>query len=136
MDKPSRMELRRKHGFRDLPKPTIKYVGPEYSMSFVCLDCKTSNMRHFDCPPFDYPGKGECPVCKGVTFNLGRNFKPPKKNDSAQWNKIAYLIEHGFMFQKIRPVTESFESVPYPETLTEAKEFVVKYKKWAHKNAF
>jgi hypothetical protein len=40
------------------------------------------------------------------------------------------------MFQKIRPVTESFESVPYPETLTEAKEFVVKYKKWAHKNAF
>lgn len=131
MDKQSRMQLRRKVGLRDLPKPSVKYQGPEYSMSFVCFKCKTSNMRHFNLPPFDYPKTMECPVCKDTTVNLGRHFKAPKKSDLAQWKKVEFLVKHGFVFQKIRLDPNSFDSVPYPETLAAAKEFVVKYKKWA-----
>ncbi|TRY28770.1 hypothetical protein FM019_20480 [Aliiglaciecola sp. M165] len=103
-------------------------------MAFACLHCRTSNMRHFDLAPSEYPLSGECPVCKNKTFNLGRDFKPPKKSNEAQWKKIEFLIEHGFQFQKVRLVPTEMESVAYPKTLTEAKEFVVKYKKWAIKS--
>ncbi|MBU2870537.1 hypothetical protein [Colwellia sp. E2M01] len=131
MDKQTRMELRRKAGYRDLPEPVVKVQGPEYSMSFACFNCKTSNMRHFNVPPCDYPKTMECPICKSTTVNLGRHFKPPKKSDVAQWKKVKFLAEHGFVFQKIRTDSNSYDSVPYPDTLSEAKEFVVKYKKWA-----
>ena len=130
MDKQSRMELRRKAGYRALPKPQEKVLGPEYSMSFVCLNCKTSNMRHFFEEPCDYPDSMECPVCKGVALNFGRYFKPPKKSDNAQWKKIEYLVEHGFVFQTIYEQREDsgYYKVSYPKTLAEAKDFVVKYK--------
>ena len=131
MDKQTRMELRRKAGYRDLPKPVIKPQGPDYAMSFACFICKTSNMRHFDVLPRDYPSTMECPICKSTTVNLGRHFKSPKKSDVAQWKKVRFLVEHGFVFQKIRIDSESYDSIPYPETLAEAKEFVLKYKNWA-----
>ena len=134
MDKPSRMELRRKYGFRKLPEPREEYRGPEYAMSFVCLSCKTSNMRQLGCAPCDYPLTSECPICNDVTFNLGRNFKTPKKSNADQWRKVEYLISHGFLFQKIRPDGINSESTPYPNTLAEAKDFVVKYKNWAFSN--
>lgn len=72
-----------------------------------------------------------CPICNDTMFNVGRHFKAPKKSDNAQWKKVGFLIAHGFLFQKIRPNPNSYESVPYPDTLEEAKEFVVKYKDWA-----
>ena len=131
MDKQARMQIRRDTGTRALPQPIQKVNGPEYSMSFVCFECKTSNMRYFDTAPCDYPRTSSCPVCSGTTINLGRNFKPPKKSDSAQWKKIKFLVENGFVFQKIRVNPNSYESVPYPETLSEAKNFVIKYRKWA-----
>ncbi|MBF7073490.1 hypothetical protein ISG33_08795 [Glaciecola sp. MH2013] len=133
MDKQVRMEVRRQTGTRKIPEKTKKTEGPEYSMSFVCLICKTSNMRHFNRLPRDYPDVISCPICKGDSFNLGRNFKPPKKSDSMQWKKIKYLVSHGFLFQKIRVVPGSNDSIPYPETLSEAKDFVANYGKWAIK---
>jgi hypothetical protein len=135
MDKQARMEIRRQTGTRELPEPKSKYFGPEYSMSFVCLTCRTSNMRHFDMPPNQYPKNSECPVCKSVTFNLGRHFKAPKKSDTSQWKKIQLLVDHGFLFQKIRLDPNDYESVPYPETLSEAKDFVIKYREWAINSA-
>ena len=131
MDKQSRMELRRKAGYRDLPEPPVKYQGPEYSMSFCCVTCKTSNMRQFDLAPCDYPKTIVCAVCKNLAVNLGRHFKPPKKSDKAQWEKVKFLVENGFVFQKIRIDSSDSDSVPYSDTLAEAKEFVIKYKKWA-----
>jgi hypothetical protein len=77
------------------------------------------------------PKTMEYPICKSTTVNLGRHFKSPKKSDVAQWEKVRFLAEHGFVFQKIRTDSNSYDSVPYPDTLSEAKEFVVKYKKWA-----
>lgn len=135
MDKQTKMELRRKVGCRDLPKQPVKHQGPEYAMSFACLTCKTSNMRHFNVAPCNYPNTIKCPVCKSTAVNLGRHFKAPKKSDDAQWKKVNFLVDHGFVFQKIRLDSNSYDSVPYPDTLAEAKKFVVKYKKWAWKIA-
>lgn len=70
----------------------------------------------------------KCSDCGGPSYNFGRHFKPPKKTDQKQWEKIRFLFEHGFRFQKIRSNLPSTDSVPYPETLAEAREFVVKYK--------
>lgn len=74
---------------------------------------------------------GQCVSCGGVTYNLGRHFKAPKKSDVTQWKKVVYLVHHGFYFQKIRPIKNSYFSVSYPSTLAEAKVFVKKYKKHA-----
>src|SRR5690606_41454023 len=79
----------------------------------------------------DSPRKLQRPLCKGIMFNVARHLKAPQKTDSAQWKRVQFLIEHGFLFQKIRPEPNSYEAVPYPGTLEDAKEFVVKYKSWA-----
>ena len=76
------------------------------------------------------PQELPCAECGGPTHNLGRHFKAPRKSDLRQWEKIRFLLAHGFRFQKIR-VNSQDESVPYPETLDEAKEFVVKYRAYA-----
>ena len=102
-----------------------------YAMSFACLNCRKSFKRHSEALPKDYPSQLSCSECNSITYNLGRNFKPPKKSDIKQWEKIKYLISHGFFFQKIRTEPNSNDSIPYPKTLEEAKEFVIKYKDYA-----
>ena len=132
-EKHRRMELRKSTGTRVIKQQATVIRRAEYAMSFVCLKCKTSNKRHFNVPPCDYPETMTCPICKEESINLGRNFKAPRKNDLAQWKKIEYLIDHGFYFQKVRPDRSSSDSIPYPRTLAEAKVFVVKYKQYAWK---
>ena len=132
-EKYRRMELRKATGTWVIKAPKPPLNGADYTMAFACVACRTSNKRHFIGPPCDYPSSIECPVCKSEAVNLGRNFKAPRKNDASQWKKVEYLIEHGFFFQKIRPIKGSYESIPYPKTLAEAKVFVVKYKQYARK---
>jgi len=70
----------------------------------------------------------KCPRCGDWALDLGRNFKPPKSSDKAQWAKVEFLVQHGFVFQKIyREADGGFLQVRYPETLAEAKEFVEHY---------
>jgi len=135
-DRDKKKALRWDSGNRKSKPKLAKITGPDYSISYACLICKTAHKRHIEGDPSDYPIKVQCPICKDNMYHVGRNFKPPKKSDSAQWNKISFLIEHGFLFQKIRPDPKSNNSVPYPDTLQEAKEFVVKYKDWAYKDDF
>ncbi|WP_430457966.1 hypothetical protein [Rheinheimera sp.] len=103
-----------------------------YNMAFACLSCRKSFKREFNLAE-EKPKELKCPECGGVAHNLGRHFKAPKKNNLKQWQKIAFLLEHGFRFQKICIEENSIETVPYPETLEAAKEFVVKYKNYAIK---
>jgi hypothetical protein len=79
---------------------------PAYYSSFACLNC-----------------------CK----SFKRGFKAPKKTDKKQWEKIRFLFSHGFKFQKIRIGHGHHDTIPYPKTLEDAKEFVIKYKKYAIK---
>ena len=44
-----------------------------------------------------------------------------------------FLFDHGFRFQKIRLNSLVDDTVEYPETLEQAKEFVIKYKDYAIK---
>lgn len=103
-----------------------------YNMAFACLGCRKSFKREFDLAD-GCPGQLVCPECGGAAYNFGLHFKAPRKNDLKQWEKVAYLFEHGFRFQKIRPTRDSLESVPYPDTLAAAKEFVETYKAYALK---
>lgn len=126
-DKDKNKALRWDSGNRKPKAPQAPVHGPEYAISYACLECKTAHKRHVKGTPSDYPKKMPCPICKNDMYHVGRNFKAPGKSDSQQWAKIRFLISHGFWFQKIRPEGISGESVPYPETLEEAREFVVKY---------
>lgn len=134
-EKNRRMELRKETGTRTIspPKPPSYLRGTPYAMSFACFNCRKSFKRHFDVPPCDYPNQTACSECGQPSYNLGRNFKTPKKSDHEQWEKVEYLVNHGFVFQKIRPNPSDSESVPYPKTLKEAKVFVIKYKRYAQK---
>lgn len=102
-------------------------MSTPYNMAFACLECRKSFKREFDLAK-DCPSELTCPECSGIAHNFGRHFKAPKRSDLKQWKKIAFLFEHGFRFQKIRLVKNSLESIPYPDTLEDAKEFVEKYK--------
>jgi DNA-directed RNA polymerase subunit RPC12/RpoP len=106
-------------------------MTPSYKMSFACFDCRKSFKREVDI--YNVTLELTCPECGNTSYNFGRHFKPPKKSDKEQWNKVRYLKEHGFWFQKIRPDENSVDSIPYPDTLDEAKEFVNKYKDFALK---
>ena len=104
-----------------------------YNMAFACLNCCKSFKREFNSTN-GIPSELPCPECGGVSYNFGRHFKAPKKTDKRQWQKIRFLLEHGFRFQKIRIGSGHHDTVKYPETLEEAKEFVEKYKEHAIKN--
>ena len=102
-------------------------------MSFACFTCNKSFKREFNLSQ-ECPKVLKCPDCSGSAYNFGRHFKAPKKSDKKQWKKIHFLFEHGFRFQKIRSGSGHHDTVPYPDTLEQAKEFVLKYRKFALKN--
>lgn len=101
-------------------------------MAFACLNCCKSFKREF-VRTEGVPMELKCPECGNPSYNFGRHFKTPKKSDKKQWQKIKFLFDHGFRFQKIRTGNDQKDTVPYPETLEQAKEFVVKYKEYAIK---
>lgn len=101
-----------------------------YNMAFACFECCKSFKREFvltDGVPFEL----KCPECAGPSYNFGRHFKAPKNSDTRQWKKVKFLFDHGFRFQKIRIGSGDKDTVPYPETMDQAKEFVVEYKAYA-----
>lgn len=105
-------------------------MASPYNMAFACLDCHKSFKRGFNLAE-EYPVTLTCPNCGGNAHNLGRHFKAPKRTDKKQWAKVQFLLEYGFFFQKIYDNSNAGELVPYPDTLEQAKEFVVKYKAYA-----
>ena len=104
-------------------------MAPTYHMSFACLDCHKSFKRHYDVQT--RPSELTCPHCGGVAYNFGRHFKAPRSSDKGQWEKIRFLFEHGFRFQKIRVGTGHHDTVKYPETLAEARQWVHDYSAYA-----
>ena len=76
-------------------------MSTPYNMAFTCLECCKSFKRPYELIQKEYPSKLPCRNCGGISYNLGRHFKAPKKTDKKQWNKIRFLIENGFRFQKI-----------------------------------
>lgn len=94
------------------------------------------NLCFMCCKSFKKPqasDRRKCPECGGVLVEVGRKFSAPKTTNKAQWEKVRFLVEHGFLFQSVYEQREDggFYHVTYPASLKEAKEFVVKYKEQA-----
>ena len=105
-------------------------MSTPYNMAFACLKCCKSFKRLVNLSE-DCPRNMVCPDCGGVAHNFGRHFKSPKKSDAREWNKVRYLFEHGFRFQRVYDEENGHQLISYPKTLNEAKEFVEKHKKYA-----
>ncbi|WP_457281722.1 hypothetical protein [Polaromonas sp. P5_D5] len=88
----------------------------------ACLDCRKTFKK-----PRSVTAR-LCPECGGQLVVLSRKFSAPKSRDTRQWEKVRFLVINGFLFQ---PVREGNETVRYPKTLDEAREFVAKYRKQA-----
>jgi hypothetical protein len=60
---------------------------------------------------------------------VDQKFAAPKMADVAQWQKVRYLIDHGFFFQSVYiPIGPGVSlRVKYPKTLAEAKRFVIEH---------
>jgi DNA-directed RNA polymerase subunit RPC12/RpoP len=94
-----------------------------YLLPFVCFACRKSFRKPRTVEP------RRCPQCAGPMTMLGRKFAPPKAAQIAQWKKVQYLAEHGFLFHSLWvPIERGVKLlVKYPKTLAEAKRFVVQY---------
>jgi predicted Zn-ribbon and HTH transcriptional regulator len=58
----------------------------------VCLSCRKSFKKsHSEQPRL-------CPDCQQPLILLSRNFSAAKTDKKIQWKKVAFVIEHGFLF--------------------------------------
>jgi hypothetical protein len=55
---------------------------------------------------------------------LSRKFSAPKSKDVAQWQKVQFLVAHGFRFQPAYRIGGDSQTAQYPATLEEARTFV------------
>jgi hypothetical protein len=96
-------------------------VSREYLFPFACFACRHSFRRPFAPDVNERP----CPHCGAPAIRLARKFKAPPTSDKQQWEKVRFLVAHGFRFWSVH--NRDGLSVAYPKTLKEAKEFVRKY---------
>lgn len=68
---------------------------------------------------------------------LSRKFSAPSAIDMAQWKKVQFLVEHGFLFQPVYEPADvgARRTARYPLTFEQAKEFVVVFKSQAIRRA-
>src|ERR1700751_2304048 len=67
------------------------------------------------------PPSYRCSECGEPLHFTGETFRPPRRQSIDQWLKAELLIRNGFLFHK--------NAGPYPETLSEARDFVKVRKK-------
>ena len=75
-----------------------------------------------------------CPDCGGNGYLISHRFRPPAKDDLKKWQVVEILIKNGFPYDHVyEDVDERGHRnlVKYPETIQEAREFVVKYQRQA-----
>ena len=89
-----------------------------YLFPYVCFACRKAFKREY--------AEGAlakvCPHCGGQTHVAGRNFKPPKRTDDAQWEKVRLLFANGFRFFTLHEANG--KRVRYPTSLSEAHAFI------------
>lgn len=114
-----------------MKKKTKSFPESSYLLHFVCTKC-CSSFKKYGLDPIDAKQVLilKCAACEGPSYNCGRHFKPPKKEDSKQWEKVNLLISEGFWFQTVyekNPESGGFSRVEYPETMGEVLEFVQRF---------
>ena len=91
----------------------------------ICLNCRKSQNMGSD---QNNIRESKCPECGRVMKLMPHRFRPPRKDDLKKWEVVAFLIGEGFEYQHIYDDEVVSTYVPYPETMTHAKEFVLKYR--------
>ena len=91
----------------------------------VCLTCQKAFNLSTD---YDERAKQSttCPDCHQTAVRYPHRFRSPKKSDDKSWEVVRFLYENGFTYRHI-PNPEGSGYVAYPETLSEAKEFVKRF---------
>lgn len=117
-EKQRRMELRKGIGNRIItpPNPPPYHRGAPYLVPHACFSCRKSFRLSVD------SGDAEkvCPECSGTLYEMGRNFRAPKKSDAQQWKKVKRLYEAGFRF-----IGSGAHDVPrLPEKLSDVESFL------------
>jgi hypothetical protein len=102
-------------------------MSSPYSYAYACLPCRRSFKRPGGSGA---PEQRPCPRCGAAAINLGRHFKAPPADDTEQWEKVAFLVSHGFPFHTLHD-PDTHLQVGYPRTLKEARSFVRKYRRLA-----
>jgi hypothetical protein len=100
----------------------------------VCLNCRKSFSAGRD-----YHITEKCQECGSAFVFYDHKFRPPRKNDLKAWKLVGFLYEHGFTYQHVYKDLSIYHwSKPenhadYPESLEEAKEFVIKFESQSKK---
>ena len=96
--------------------PAQKFLEPSsgYLHPYACFACRKSFKR----ATRPYPVL-PCPDCGGPSIGLTRKFKPPKRSDIKQWEKVEALVRHGFLFWSL--------GEPYPTDLREVEAFAKRH---------
>lgn len=55
--------------------------------TFTCIPCRFSAKQTYTCP-----------YCHKPMTSMGKAFKPPRKSNDSQWQKVAMLVEHDIVF--------------------------------------
>jgi DNA-directed RNA polymerase subunit RPC12/RpoP len=103
----------------------------------VCLTCR----KAFSTSTDNQHMPEKCQECGFFFVLYNQKFRPPKRTDLKAWRVVSFLYEHGFVYQHIyktpRPVIQEVHEnyVQYPESLDEAKEFVLEYRNQAKKTS-
>lgn len=92
---------------------------------YTCFKCLRTFKRPFEKDVF----YRTCPNCGGQSVQMDIRFRPPKKSDAKQWEKVRFLVSHGFIFQKIYS-KEGYIwcRERYPDNLKQARDFVQRFK--------
>lgn len=95
----------------------------------VCFECRKSFNLKMN---FNAEFSMTCPDCGNPATFLNHKFRPPKKQDKKAWEVAEYLKDNGFFFQRVY-VNDGhglcLQKIPYPVSMEEAKDFVMKHKK-------
>jgi hypothetical protein len=76
-----------------------RYAFKTYKSTFVCFKCQTGfkrrNISDIDANTTESKD-AKCPTCGAEAFNVGRDIRLPKKENSVQWQCIKYLVDHKY----------------------------------------
>ena len=97
-----------------------------YLWPFPCFHCRQAFKAPADTKAVAHGGDTlrPCPLCGRACIRLSSKFKSPRKNDLKQWEKVRFLVDHGFRFDSIHV---GGKTAKYPETLAEAEQFVKEF---------
>ena len=83
-----------------------------YNRHYACFSCRKM-FNQMALRRTEKLDKVKCPQCKVEMHNMGKDFKPPRKENVQQWRKVELLARRGYRWQ------QTHDSVPVDDKLPE-----------------